>query len=163
MNSIWMSVIVSCSVILGCNQGFLVDRPMPVPGGTFGLDRVLGALELSEAQRVQIEVLWESEAERVRELQAAHEATESALRDAELRLPFDETRAGLLVRQQAEIVAYLRGTESRLVAGTIDVLDAAQWHAFARLRAAGGRDPALGQPSVPSRFGRADAMRDVGV
>jgi|SRR5215813_2685025 len=98
------------------------------------LYQALVRLDLSDAQRKQIEVLWRSEEPRIGKLQRAQRIAEASLREAEVDQPFDPARVSTLLNRQAEISAYLRGTESRLAAAIVERLDPSQRSAFVRLR-----------------------------
>jgi Spy/CpxP family protein refolding chaperone len=114
---------------------------------------LLAALDLDAEQRQRIEALRERERGRVDALQRALDRTEGELRRSELARPFDAERVNELVARQAELVAYLRGTESRVVSEIAALLGPAQQRRFAELRGAGAtrlpRKPELPEAEKP--------------
>jgi hypothetical protein len=85
---------------------------------------------------------------RVERLQRAYDALERELRVAELAYPFDAKRVNELVAKQAELAAYLRGTESRVVAEIAALLRPEQRHRLVSLRA---KDEAAASSQAPAR------------
>ena len=102
---------------------------------------VLAQLGLNETQRKQIERIRAQEQPWVEELQHAVAATEQELRRAELAQPFDAGRVNDLIAHQAELSAYLRGTESRVVSEIAELLTSKQQRRFAQLRSADANAP----------------------
>jgi Spy/CpxP family protein refolding chaperone len=98
---------------------------------------VIAELGLDERQAAQIERLRARERDRVERLQRALAATEQELRREELAQPFDAERVNALVARRAELTAYLRGTESRVVSEIARLLTSEQRRRFAELRAPG--------------------------
>jgi hypothetical protein len=94
----------------------------------------LARLELSPGQQAQIDDLRGRERAWVEELHCALARSERDLRSAELEQPFDVERVNELVSVQAEVIAYLRGTESRLIAEISRLLTPDQERRFAELR-----------------------------
>lgn len=129
--------------VLGLFAGFAVTgsaAPELAPGPVF-LERPaadpLAPLGLDAKQAERIEALRSREASRVEALERALADAEDSLRRAELEIPFDAERVNELVTRQAELLALLRGTESRVVAEIAALLDPEQQRRFAELRAGG--------------------------
>jgi Spy/CpxP family protein refolding chaperone len=131
--------------VLGVFAGFTVTRPAApaLAPGVLLLERPaagpLAELGLDAEQTERIEALHSREAQRVEALQRALSDAEDSLRRAELEVPFDAERVNELVARQAELVALLRGTESRVVAEIVALLDPEQQRLFAELRAGAAR------------------------
>jgi Spy/CpxP family protein refolding chaperone len=106
----------------------------PLPADATG---VLGGLELSPMQRTQIEELGARERSRIEGLQCALAQSERDLRSAEMEQPFDAERVNDLVSGQAELIAYLRGTESRVIGEMARLLSPEQERRFSELRTNG--------------------------
>ena len=104
-------------------------------------DSAENELALSEVQRQRIAELREREGRRVLALQHALVLTELELRRAELASPFDAERVNALIAQAAELSAFLRGTESRLVSEIAALLTEQQRRAFAEMRTAAPPEP----------------------
>jgi Spy/CpxP family protein refolding chaperone len=98
---------------------------------------VLGGLELSPMQRAQIEELRARERSRIEGLQCALAQSERDLRSAEMEQPFDAERVNDLVSGQAELIGYLRGTESRVIGEIARLLSPEQERRFSELRTSG--------------------------
>jgi Spy/CpxP family protein refolding chaperone len=94
----------------------------------------LAQLGLSETQRDQIGRLEERERRRIDAIERTLAKTEQELRRAELVQPFDAERVGELVARRAELAAYLRGTESRIVAEIAGLLTPDQQRRLWELR-----------------------------
>lgn len=107
-------------------------------------ESALAHLDLTKAQLQEIEQLRAREERRIAALERALAEAEQELRRVELAKPFDPTRVSALVAQRAEIAAYLRGTESRLVSEIAGLLTAQQRARFAELREAGALATSLG-------------------
>jgi Spy/CpxP family protein refolding chaperone len=122
-----------------------VERTAPVAGPMSSLHEALAQLDLSDAQRERIEALRRSEQARIETLQRAHRIAEASLREAEVRQPFDSARVGTLLQREAEISAYLRGTESRLVSAIFELLEPRQRSAFAALRSGSASGEIVGR------------------
>jgi Spy/CpxP family protein refolding chaperone len=136
--------------VVGVFAGFAVTGPAApalAPGPVF-LARPaadpLAPLGLDAEQAERIEALRSREASRVEALERALADAEDSLRRAELEIPFDAERVNELDARQAELVALLRGTESRVVAEIAALLDPEQQRRLAELRAGGG----TGAPEV---------------
>jgi Spy/CpxP family protein refolding chaperone len=96
---------------------------------------ILGRLELSPKQQDRIEQLRERESGWLRDLRCALVRSERELRSAEMQQPFDAKRVNRLVSGQAELIAYLRGAESRIVGDIARLLTPDQQRRFWELRA----------------------------
>jgi Spy/CpxP family protein refolding chaperone len=139
--------------IVGGVAGFAVTRPVTSgaaptrEGAAVAVQQpqsqagVLAQLGLDEMQREQIARLRAREQTRIELLQRALDASERELRLAELAHPFDAKRVNELVANQAELAAYLRGTESRVIAEIAALLTPEQRHRFLSLRANGEAAP----------------------
>src|SRR5262245_4385690 len=101
---------------------------------------VLSQLGLDDEQREKIAEVSARERERVETLERALDANEHELRLAELATPFDAERVNDLVENQAELTAYLRGTESRVMSEIAALLTPEQRQRFAALRARDGAE-----------------------
>jgi len=155
--------------VLGVFAGFTVTRPPALAPGALVLERQaadpLAELGLDAEQAERIEALHSREAQRVEALQRALADAEDSLRRAELQVPFDAERVNELVARQAELVALLRGTESRVVAEIVALLHPEQQRRFAELRAGaapGGPEVAAPPPAEPP-FEDAEDARGVGI
>jgi hypothetical protein len=137
--------LIAISVLaLGCTfQRAQVERTTSIVDPLTSLYQALAGLDLSDAQRKQIEVLWRCEEPRIGKLQRAQRI--ASLREAEVDQPFDPARVGTLLHRQAEISAYLRGTESRLAAAIVALLEPSQRSAFVRLRSSSASGETLGR------------------
>jgi len=111
---------------------------------TSALPAIVSQLELSGAQRQQIDAIGAEEGPWVQRLQQAFAASSDDLGIAELAQPFDEALVAALVGRQAELAAYLRGAESRVVSRIVQVLTPEQRQRFADLRLARARRATLG-------------------
>jgi Spy/CpxP family protein refolding chaperone len=157
--------------VLGLFAGFAVTAPEPeLAPGTGYLEQPAAAhlaeLGLDAEQAERIEALHSREAERVEALQRALADAEDSLRRAELEVPFDAERANELVARQAELVALLRGTESRVVAEIVALLHPEQQRRFAELRAGaapGGAPEVPAPPPAEPSFEDAGDARGVGI
>src|SRR5262245_56960181 len=148
------SLLAISVLALGCALEHAQGESAPrVADPSPSLRQTLAQLELSDAQRERIEGLQRSEEAWTARLERAHRIAEAALREAELRQPFDAIHVGILVRRKAEISAFLRGTESRLVSAILELLEPAQRSAFAQLRSvsASGEGVASSTPRKPPR------------
>ena len=96
---------------------------------------ILGRLELSPEQHDRIEQLRERERVWLGDLRCALERSERELRSAEMERPFDAERVNRLISGEAELIAYLRGAESRIVADIALLLTRDQQRRFWELRA----------------------------
>jgi len=144
------SLLAISVLALGCALEHAQGESAPRVGDPWpSLYQALAQLELSGAQRERIAALQKSEAARIARLERAQQIAEAALREGEVRQPFDSTHVGILVRRKAEITAYLRGTESRLVSAILPLLEPAQRSAFSRLRS--GSAPGEGVASSAHR------------
>jgi Spy/CpxP family protein refolding chaperone len=94
----------------------------------------LAQLELSADQRARIEDLRARERAWIEGLQCALAESEGKLRAAEVQRPFDAERVNDLVSTQAELIAYLRGTESRVIAEIAALLTPDQERRFSQFR-----------------------------
>jgi Spy/CpxP family protein refolding chaperone len=111
-------------------------------------------LELSAAQAEQVDALRTRERRRIEALERALAQVEQELRHAELVIPFDAERVNALVTRRAELGAYLRGAESRMVAEIAALLTSEQREHFAALRESGA--PALPRArQSPTEWARA--------
>jgi Spy/CpxP family protein refolding chaperone len=144
----WAAVLAA--ILLGLVMGFAAarspaaDAAIPrrtAPGTLESQPRSpasgLARLGLSATQREALDGLALGERRRVDGLLRSFAATERELRLAELALPFDAARVNELVAHRAELVAYLRGTESRLVSKIVRLLTRDQRRIFAELRLSG--------------------------
>jgi len=122
-------------------------RPEPAPAREIGA--LLFELDLDAAQLEKLEQLRRSELPAVERLQLALARIEGLLRRAELERPFDAERVNGLVAEQAEVLAYLRGSESRVVAQIAQLLTAEQGRRFEKLRSEG--QASLGASELPVR------------
>src|SRR5262245_21144035 len=144
-------LIAISALALGCTfQREQVERLSEVVDPLTSLHQALAELDLSDAQRKRIEVLWRSEEPRIGKLQRAQHIAEASLRGAEVDQPFDPARVGTLLNRQEEITAYLRGTESRLAAAIVELLEPSQRSAFARLRSRSVSGENVGRAVVPA-------------
>jgi Spy/CpxP family protein refolding chaperone len=127
--------------VLGLFAGFAATQP----GSLARLEEpsaALAELGLDAEQEQRIAALRSREAGRVEALRRALAEAEDELRRAELARPFDAERVNELVGRQAELIAFLRGTESRVVAGIAALLAPEQQRRFAELRTEGaGSEP----------------------
>lgn len=96
----------------------------------------LSQLDLSPLQRARIDKLFGAEERRIVALRETMTMVNAALLRAELEQPFDEDLVSSLVVQQAELTAYARGAESRIVSSIMALLTPEQGHRFAELRLA---------------------------
>lgn len=101
-----------------------------VPGST----NVLGLLDLAHDQWERIEQVRERERAWLEQLRCALERSERDLRSAETELPFDAKRINDLVVSEAELIAYLRGTESRMIAAIARLMTPDQKRRFSEIR-----------------------------
>jgi Spy/CpxP family protein refolding chaperone len=100
----------------------------------------LERLDLDAAQRTQIERLRARAQRRVAAIAAVLGATELELRRQEVAVPFNARRVNALVVRQAQLIAHLRRTQSRVVGQIAQLLTAEQQRRFAALRAAEPRE-----------------------
>lgn len=98
------------------------------------VDEALAEFDLSEEQAASIDRIRRESADRIQRLETAMAGTRSALRAAEEAAVFDETMAGNLIRQQAEIAAYLWGTRTRITSDVYRILTSKQRVAFSTFR-----------------------------
>lgn len=91
-------------------------------------------LALDARQLEALERLRSSERPGIERLRLALAHIEARLRHVELEQPFDAGRVNELVSEQAEVLAYLRGSESRIVAQIADLLTPDQGRRFEKLR-----------------------------
>lgn len=105
------------------------------------LPAYIGQLELSDAQKREIDAIGRKEEEWVRRLERALAESADELRRAELAQPFDETLVAALVGREAEIGAHLRGAQSRVVSKIVEILTPAQRRQFGGLRLDGHIEP----------------------
>jgi Spy/CpxP family protein refolding chaperone len=153
--------------VLGLFAGFTMTAPVApeLAPATGSLEQPaadpLAELGLDAEQAERIEALHSREAQRVEALQRALADAEDSLRRAELEVPFDAERVNELVARQAELVALLRGTESRVVAEIVALLHPEQQRRFAELRAGAApgsaREGGAPAPAEPPLEDAADA------
>jgi Spy/CpxP family protein refolding chaperone len=154
--------------VLGLFAGFAVTRPAvpgPAPGPGVLEETIadpIAQLGLDAEQAERIAALRAKEARRVEALERALANTEDALRRAELEVPFDALHVNELVARQAELLGLLRGTESRVVAAIVSLLDPEQQRRFAALRA-GGPTGAPGVPRPPPAAPASEEARGLGI
>lgn len=119
---------------------FLIPRPShPEPTAmaaesSAGLERNLARIDLDPKQQLEVDRILERSSERVSRLQAALRSTNEALRLSEVSRPFRERQVNGLLWQRSELIAYLRGTESRLVSEVMEVLTPDQRRRFRAMR-----------------------------
>lgn len=118
------------------------------------LDEVVEELGLSQEQQAIVERIREESAARIERLETALRSTGSAVRAAEEAPVFDEATAGNLIRQQAEIAAYLWGTRTRTASEVYRVLTPAQRDEFHELRSQKEGLPLDDTPSISGGLGR---------
>lgn len=99
------------------------------------LGAIVAQLDLGKMQERRLRRIFEREADRVDQLEEALIANEQRLRGAEVSQPFDGRRVNRWVVRGAEISAYLRGTESRVVSEIVKRLTPEQQARLSRLRA----------------------------
>ena len=144
-------------LVLGLVVGLVVasaavPAAITATAGTPGLLAMLSELELSEAQRQKAAVLVENAGDRLERLERAWANNGQHLRAAELERPFDAAFVNQLVARQAELMAYIRGTESRVVAEIGALLSAEQHTRFTHLRMPSETTPGARRPRPHSRW-----------
>ena len=142
--------LVTVAAILVCAMGSSIawalrSGSLPIPAGHAAgpgasevsiwlVDEAIAELDLSEAQAAAIEGIRSESADRIRRLETAIADMRSALRAVEEAAVFDEAMAGNLIRQQAEIAAYLWGTRTRIASDVYRILTPEQRLALSTLR-----------------------------